>query len=235
MRAVSPHAGCAEVISADFTCSGDQPGCCCSSSAAAPETCGAAMLVPSKTANGAPANSGSVEERICPPGAATSGFSLWSKLVGPPEEKLVMIPLRPVWISFGSLTALERKVVRPPWPAMYARRLRAVEVGDHPGREAEVDGDEVRLAEAVVDEQDPGRAGLAHALHLRDERAAAARDERDRPAQRAGRQRSEARVVRVEPGRRADVALDRLAVRAGDRADVGERLPGDPGRRRRGR
>ena len=65
------------------------------------------MLVPSKTANGAPANSGSVEERICPPGAATSGFSLWPKSVGPADEKLVMMPLRPVSISFGSLSALE--------------------------------------------------------------------------------------------------------------------------------
>jgi hypothetical protein len=54
------------------------------------------MLVPSKTANGAPANSLRVEERICPPGAATSGLSLWSKLVGPADEKLVTIPLRPV-------------------------------------------------------------------------------------------------------------------------------------------
>ena len=34
-----------------------------------------------------------------------------------------MTPLRPVWISFGSLTALERKVVRPPCAARYARRL----------------------------------------------------------------------------------------------------------------
>src|SRR3954470_1208328 len=109
VRAVSPQAGCAEVISADFTCAGDHAGCCCSSSATAPETCGAAMLVPSKTANGAPANSGSVEERIWPPGAATSGFSLWSKLVGPADEKLVTIPLRPVSISFGSLNKKKKK------------------------------------------------------------------------------------------------------------------------------
>ena len=123
VREVSPQAGCAEVISADFTCCGVQAGCCCSSSAAAPATCGAAMLVPSKTANGAPANSGSVDERIWPPGAATSGFSRWSKFVGPAEEKLVMTPLRPVWISCGSLVEVARKLVRPPCAARYARRF----------------------------------------------------------------------------------------------------------------
>ena len=32
-------------------------------------------LVPSRTAKGSPANSGRVEERICDPGAVTSGFS----------------------------------------------------------------------------------------------------------------------------------------------------------------
>ncbi len=122
MRVVSPQAGAAEVISADFTCCGVQAGCCWSSSAAAPETCGAAMLVPSKTANGAPIDSRRVEERICPPGAATSGFSLWSKFVGPAEEKLVMIPLRPVWISRGLFSPETVKVVRPPWASANARR-----------------------------------------------------------------------------------------------------------------
>ena len=76
------------------------------------------MLVPSKTANGAPANSRSVEERICPPGAATSGLSRWSKFVGPADEKLVITPLRPVWISRGSSSPETRKVVRPPLASM---------------------------------------------------------------------------------------------------------------------
>ncbi len=78
VRAVSPHAGPAEDISADLTCRGFQPGCCWSSSAAAPATCGVAMLVPSKTANGSPIDFVTVEERIWPPGAARSGFSRWS-------------------------------------------------------------------------------------------------------------------------------------------------------------
>src|SRR5205823_10940904 len=98
--------------SADFTCCADQPGCRCTSRAAAPTTCGVAMLVPSKTANGEPANSGSVDERICPPGAATSGLSRCPKSVGPADEKLVTIPLRPVLSSLNELA--KRMGARPP-------------------------------------------------------------------------------------------------------------------------
>ena len=91
-----PHDGPPVDMSADFTCCVDHVGCRWTSSAAAPATCGAAMLVPSKTAKGERANSGSVEERIWPPGAATSGFRRCPNAVGPAEEKLVTIPLRPV-------------------------------------------------------------------------------------------------------------------------------------------
>jgi hypothetical protein len=60
------------------------------------------MLVPSKTANGEPpVNSGRVEDRIWPPGAARSGLSRSWKAVRPAEEKLVMMPLRPVSIRSG--------------------------------------------------------------------------------------------------------------------------------------
>ena len=41
------------------------------------------------------ANSGSVEERISPPGAETSGFSKWPNAVGPAEEKNIIVPPRP--------------------------------------------------------------------------------------------------------------------------------------------
>src|SRR5262245_61631397 len=99
VRAVLAHAGPAVDITADLTCSGVHVGWCWRSSATAPATCGAAMLVPSKTANGEPANSGNVEERIAPPGAATSGFSRWPNAVGPAEEKLVTTPLRLVAMS----------------------------------------------------------------------------------------------------------------------------------------
>src|SRR5438309_7125828 len=79
------------------------------------------MLVPSKTAKGAPpVNSGRVEERIDPPGAETSGFKRCPNAVGPPDEKLVTIPLRPVltrWIRLPTVT-----VVVPPVVARYARR-----------------------------------------------------------------------------------------------------------------
>ena len=77
VRNVSPQAGPAVDMSADFTCSGDQLGWRWSRSAAAPATCGAAMLVPSNTANGPP-EFGSVDDRIAPPGADTSGLSACS-------------------------------------------------------------------------------------------------------------------------------------------------------------
>ena len=116
---VSAHAGPAVETSADFTCCADHPGCRWTSSAAAPATCGVAMLVPSKTANCEPANSGSVEERICPPGAATSGLSRCPKSVGPADEKLVTIPLRP--FSMSSASRPIRTFARPPVVARYAR------------------------------------------------------------------------------------------------------------------
>ena len=98
VRALSPHAAPAVETSADFTWKGVQLGCRWSSSAAAPATCGAAMLVPAKAANGPPA-SADVEERISAPGAPTSGLSRWPKAVRPAELKLVTTPLLPVTIS----------------------------------------------------------------------------------------------------------------------------------------
>ena len=115
VRNVSPQAGPAVDMSADLTCAGDQLGWRSRRSAAAPETCGAAMLVPSKTANGPP-EFGSVDERIAPPGAETSGLSACSYAVGPADEKLVTIPLRPVAMSSNERPT--RIVVRPPRVAM---------------------------------------------------------------------------------------------------------------------
>ena len=102
---------------AERICRGVHVGCAWSSSAEAPATCGADMLVPSKTANGEPppADSGDVDERIWPPGAATSGFSEWPKFVGAADEKLVTMPLRPVTISIGPRPA--EMIVRPPFCA----------------------------------------------------------------------------------------------------------------------
>ena len=120
-RAVSVQAAPAVDTRADFTCCGDHPGWSWSRSAAPPLTCGADILVPSKTANGAPlVNSGRVDERIDPPGAETSGFKRCSNAVGPPDEKLVMIPLRPVstrWIRLPIVT-----FAAPPVVARYVRR-----------------------------------------------------------------------------------------------------------------
>ena len=120
VRAVSAHAGTAVETSADFTSCADQPGWSSSRSAAAPATCGADMLVPSKTANGEPpVNSGSVEERIWPPGAETSGFSRCPNAVGPPDEKLVTTPLRP--FSTRSIAVPIVTSAALPFFARYAR------------------------------------------------------------------------------------------------------------------
>ena len=90
----------------------------------------------------------------------------------------------------------------------------------------------VRLAEAVVDDDDPDRAGRLRATRLRRERAGPAGDERDRAGQRVRGQRV-VRAVRIR-GAAAEVALHGLAVPADDRADVDERLVrARPGRRRR--
>ncbi len=143
------------------------------------------------------------------------------KSVGPADEKLVMIPLRPVWISWMPLET--RIVAWPPFVARYARSVRAVEVGDHPGRNPELDRDRVRLAEAVVDEDDPGRAGARRPPAFDDERADAARDEHDLAVERSLRQRAHAAVRLGEP---AQVRVDGLAVGADDRRDVDEGLVG---------
>ena len=139
-----------------LTCRGVQPGCRWSSSAAAPATCGAAMLVPSKTANGAPANSGSVEERICPPGADTSGLSWWPNGVGPADEKLVIDAAAAGLRSRAG--RWPRRGRRPPAVGGHAARRRA------PSRSAIIPagsasriGIGVRLAGPVVDEDDARR------------------------------------------------------------------------------
>ena len=114
VRAVSDHAVPAVETSADLTARGCQPGCRSSSSAAAPATCGAAMLVPSNTANGPP-KAGIVDERIAPPGAPRSGLRTCPKAVGPPEEKLVTTPPRPwsCWSGARPSRAAPRPLVGP--------------------------------------------------------------------------------------------------------------------------
>ena len=114
-------------------------------------------------------------------------------------------------------------------------QLLAVEVGDHAAADVELDRDRVRLAGAVVDDDDADAAGGLHTRALERERADTARDESDRAVQRAGGKRVGAAVE--VPGRAAEVARHRLAVGADDRADVDELLVGRRparGRRRAG-
>ncbi len=77
--------------SADLICATVHDGCRCIRSATAPDTCGAAMLVPDIAPNGPAWFTGS-DEVIATPGAATSGFSWSDTGVGPPEEKSAIVP-----------------------------------------------------------------------------------------------------------------------------------------------
>src|SRR5262245_59499174 len=107
-------------MSADFICFGVQLGWRWRSRAAAPEMCGAEKLVPSRTANGSPANSGSVDEMTCEPGAVMSGLSACPNGVRPPAEKLDGTPAQVV--STSSWSRLKRTLTAPPDPAMACRR-----------------------------------------------------------------------------------------------------------------
>ncbi len=81
--------------------------------------CGAEKLVPSRIAYWSPANSGSVDERICAPGPITSGFSACPNGVRPPAEKLVGTPAQVVGTSL--ISREKRTVTAPPFPAAAAR------------------------------------------------------------------------------------------------------------------
>ena len=106
------------------------------------------MLVPSKTANWDGSSDSSREERMSPPGAATSGLSPWPKAVGPAEKK-VTTPLRSVWIC---RTRRVDPICAAPAAGAERPEPRAVEVGDHARRHIDLDRDPARRAGAVVDE-----------------------------------------------------------------------------------
>ena len=118
---VVAQAGPAVDMSADFICCGVHEGWRCVSRAATPATWGAEKLVPSSTANWSPANSGSVDDRTCAPGAVTSGFSACPKGVRPDDVKLVGTPAQVVGTSV--MSRVNRTVTDPLEPAAAARIL----------------------------------------------------------------------------------------------------------------
>src|SRR5262249_58066864 len=99
-----------------------------------PDTCGAEKLVPSSTAKLSPANSGSVDESTCAPGAITSGLSAWPNGVRPPAEKLVGTPAQVVGTS--RMSRLNRTVTAPPPPAAAALTRAPASAGGGPPAEA---------------------------------------------------------------------------------------------------
>ena len=169
------------------------------------------MLVPSKTANGEPpVNSGKVDDRICPPGAETSGLSRCSNAVGPPEEKSVMTPLRPV--STRSMAFPIVTFAAPPCEDRYARSCapsRSVIIPEGSGSWTGIaSGPPARLSTMTSPTAPAARARNG----LRDEGAVSAGDERDVSGERAWAQKRLGRVVRVGL-RAAEPAVDRDTVR----------------------
>ena len=180
-------------------------------SAATPATCGAEKLVPSRIANLSPANSSSVDDRICAPGAITSGLSAWPNGVRPPAEKLVGTPAHVV----GTSTRVTREAHRRDAAGSRGRGAdaRAVEIGDRPARKLE--DRERRIARAVLGDDHAGGAGLTGPGRLRGVRAAAAADECDRAVERPAGSR-----------------VAELTVHAADRPDVADPLVRRDPRRR---
>ena len=129
----------------------------------APETCGAEKLVPSSTAYWSPANSGSVDERTCAPGAITSGFSACPNGVSPPAEKLVGTPAHVVGTS--SVSLLKRTVTVPPAPA--ALRIRAPSRSEIAPPASSLKTGAAAIARTVLDDDHPDRTGCAGTGALR--------------------------------------------------------------------
>ena len=181
--AVSPQAGPAVDISADLTCCGVQFGWSSTRSAAAPATCGAAMLVPSKTANCEPVELRQLDERICAARGGDVRLQLVAEAVGPAEEKLVTTPPRSVsiWrtaVSIGSAP-------RPP------RRRRARAQVAAPSRSEIIPAGTAISTGMPLRRRRRGCSTITSPIapasctraRLRDEAAEAARDERDRALQ----------------------------------------------------
>ena len=181
------------------------------------------MLVPSKTANGAPANSGSVEERICPPGARDvrlqqvaeggragggeardrrrCGRSRCSRGSPPIAERRAAAVRRP-----GRRAAARRRGRRS------SRRDRRAGPGSEFASPARLSTRTIPIAPAAC-----ARARLRAKVQVPRETSAIA------PVSEPAGQRASRRRSRL-PGGPQRCAVDRLAVRADDRADVDERL-----------
>ena len=132
--------------------------------------------------------------------------------VGPADEKLVITPPRPVAICCGVAADADRRLRRRAWPR-YARSCAPSRSAIIPAGIGELRRDRIRLAGAVVDEDDPDRAGGLRVRGLR-------RRRRRRRARRARSCRCSEPAGSVVPapfgfaGGAAEVALDGLAVGA---------------------
>ena len=144
---------------------------------------------------------------------------------GPRDEKLVTMPLRPV---FELLRSCCRRGSSSGRRASSERaQAVAVEVGDHPGRQRERDRDRrsprpARLSARMIPSL---RRALAWAAFVTNGQRPRWRARSSRRASAPAASPSSMRGRRRLP---AEVALDRLAVGADDRADVDERLVGPP-------
>ena len=107
-----------------------------------------------------------------------SGFSMWPKSVGPADEKLVITPLRPVWISWMPLRDADRRLRRR---SRQRRRAGAGRRGRRSSRPEAAAGSGSAFAspKRLSTRIRPIAPAGARALRLRGERADAARDEHD--------------------------------------------------------
>ena len=178
------------------------------------------MLVPSKTANGPP-KAGIVADRIAPPGAPRSGFSSVAEggRAARGEARHDAAAARLV-LQRAARPIRARRPAAARRPGRRAARRRR-------GRRSSPDGigSRIGIAFASLERLSTITSPTAPASCARsafgDDRAAAARDERDRAGERAARQRVRRRV-RVAPAAQSWRSTG-LPSRADDRADVDER------------
>ena len=161
---------------ADFTRCGVQAGCRWRRRRRRRETCGAEKLVPSLIAYSSPACSGSVDDRICDPGAATSGLRAWPNGVRPPAEKLAGTP--------AQVVDLERVAVEADRDRTHRRRPSPRVAGCRPGRRSLLpvqarEHGEGGVTGTVLGDHDTDRARRRRSAHLRVVWTAASADEGD--------------------------------------------------------
>ena len=149
-------------MSADLTCVRRPAGWRCRSSAAAPGDVRRRHARPVEDGERRRRRSAGSRRGSARPARRRRASAACSNAVGPADEKLVIDAAAP-GLRAPERARPKRTVVAAAASRQVGAQRGAVEVGDHPGRDVELDRDRVRLAGAVVDEHDADRAGGAAA------------------------------------------------------------------------